>query len=296
MNIPVIDWNSTNIVEETREAFTHVGGGRFYNIWSEEENAQIKQWFKVLAEWYKTAPIEDKQAFQVTKSDNQHGWIPHDEEKGGETTNPKRRGDHKEQLNISHLSTLPDIPEFLLEDLKKTVPLMQKKGEEVIAIFEKVLDVPEGTLVDVHNNCDDQQIRAAWYLGADEEIKNNQISCGEHKDRNGFTLLFSESPNKKLQVKCKDKVWNDIEYLDNSMVVNIGVIMEIWTANYLYAPYHRVLNDVDESFTTGYFMQPHGETIIEHIGPNAGEYNFRATVNAIRAELRKAHMRIKNKK
>ena len=41
MQIPVIDWNSANIVEETRKAFTHVGGGRFYNIWSEEEKFPV---------------------------------------------------------------------------------------------------------------------------------------------------------------------------------------------------------------------------------------------------------------
>ena len=294
MQIPLIDWNSSNIVEETREAFNIAGGGRFYNIWTEEEYNQYLKWDKCLRDWYHFTSNDDKKAFQVTKSDNQHGWIPHDEEKGGETTNPKRKGDHKEQLNISYLRELPNVPESLKGELEKTLPLMQKKGEEVFTLFEKVLNVEAGTLVNLINDLNDHQLRAAWYLGAETEEKDNAISCGEHKDRNAVTLLFSESPNKKLQIRAKDKEYKDIEYVGNSMVVNVGIILEVWTAGYLYAPIHRVLNDVEESFTTGYFMQPNLNSVITHVGPNAQDWDdFSLSVEEIRDRLRKAHMQIK---
>lgn len=286
MTIQSINWTSPTIIEETKQAFTTLGSGRYYNVWTDQEYVQIKVWFASLKDWYYTAT--DKSKYISPKGSNsQHGWIPNDSETGGELLNPNRKGDYKEEFNITQLDQLSLFPPTLKKELEKTLPLLQKKGEQLITHFEKILDVPAKSLVKLHNNLAYHQIRTAWYIGVDPNTLNNQIACGEHKDRNCFTLLFSENSNKKLQVRGKDATWYDVEYVENSMIVNIGILAELWTSGYLYAPYHRVLCDDKDSFTTGYFMQPHMNTKIYHIGPAQDKYKLNHTVEEIRNSVRK---------
>ena len=87
------------------------------------------------------------------------------------------------------------------------------------------------------------------------------IRAGSHKDSNFKTSLYE--PNKGLQVLI-DGEWQDIPYIKNSTVINIGQKLEIKTG--LPATIHRVINptrDFTQSrYTEPYFNHPHSDCIL----------------------------------
>lgn len=279
MSIPQIDWQSKNIVEETKNAYLEWGFAQYVNVWNSNEHKIFDDWFQTLRDWFYTA--EDKNNW-LSADDLLHGFVPIE----GEILNPHRKNDYKEQFNFSSYN---DIPAWFDKDLKQIEPLIKNSAYDTIKIFEKVLNTESNYLVDKHLK-DFHYMRTAWYPGV--ESLDNQIACGEHKDYNTFTLLLSPDPYKNLQIKSKKGKWYDINYEKNSFIFNIGKLMEIWTHGYLHSATHRVMPNTIDSFMTGMFLQPEDETVLDHIGPN--EQKFPALkVKQIRKQIWLARSKLK---
>lgn len=259
MSIPQIDWQSKNIVEETKDAYLEWGFAQYTNVWNQQENKIFDDWFNTLREWFYTA--QDKNDW-LCDDRLSHGFVPI----AGEILNPHRKKDYKEQFVFENQTNIPD---WFKKDLKLTQPLMTETAYSTIRIFEKLLNTENNYLVDKHFR-DFHWMRTAWYPGV--EGLDNQISCGEHKDYNTFTLLLSPDPYKKLQIKSKEGKWYDIKYEKNSFVFNIGKLMEIWTGGYLHSATHRVMPNTTDSFMTGMFLIPSDDMMLEHIGPGKQKF------------------------
>ena len=279
MSIPQIDWQSKNIIEETKDAYLEWGFAQYTNVWNHNQVKILDDWFVVLREWFYTA--KDKNDW-LRDGDLTHGFVPI----GGETLNPHRKKDYKEQFIFTNNN---DVPECFKKDLNQMHQLITETAYNTIKIFEKILNTKNNYLVDKHLK-DFHGIRTAWYPGV--EGLDNQISCGEHKDYNTFTLLLSPDPYKKLQIKSKEGKWFDINYEKNSFVFNIGKLMEIWTHGYLHSATHRVMPNTIDSFMTGIFLQPDDEIVLDHIGPN--DQKFPALkVKQLRKQIWSSRSRLK---
>ena len=266
MHVPLIDWQNFDEAQ-FEQAYTEVGFARLYNIWTEQEQVTMSNWFSAVESWFKQST--NKTDYEAT-GDILDGWV----DIGQQFLSPFRRNDFKETFEIETLHDPSVVPPALSSQLKQALPILHNTGLNCLKKFEHLLRC--NYLVELHESIYHHHIRTAFYPAT--EARKNQLPCGEHKDYNSITLLFSPDAHKRLQIKDRQGEWHDIRYRPNSVVVNIGNIMQKWTNNYLTSAVHRVLPSNADSFTTAYFMYPHKQTALHMIGPKAVTQKHPVTV------------------
>ena len=90
-------------------------------------------------------------------------------------------------------------------------------------------------------------LRSLYYpaIPLDKEIKEGQVRCGEHSDYGTLTLLFQDLIG-GLEVKIRDGEYIPATPIPGTIVVNIGDLMQRWTADRLIATKHRILIPKEE--------------------------------------------------
>ena len=283
MTVPLLDWRK---FDETafRKAYCETGFARFYNIWNNEECATLQYWFDAVQSWFKTA--NNKHSYEAT-GDFMEGWV----NKEKIYLSPFRRNDYKETFEIDDLVDINCIPYALYHPLIHALPIIAETGQHILKRFETLLGNNE--LANLHKPLNQHHIRVAYYPATPS--RDNQLPCGEHKDYNSITLLFSPDKNKRLQIKDRSGVWHDIRYKPNSVVVNLGNIMQKWTNNYLKSAVHRVLESDADSFTTAYFMYPPKDYKLHQIWPQAQQEDYPMSVQQFLTLFDKTKQAIKAK-
>ncbi|XP_023341639.1 UPF0676 protein C1494.01 isoform X2 [Eurytemora carolleeae] len=110
-------------------------------------------------------------------------------------------------------------------------------------------------------------LRSLYYPPILGELKPGYIRCGEHSDYGTFTLLYQDQyPG--LQVKSAAGSWVDAVPIPQTILVNIGDLLEMWTAGEYPATKHRVLiPDEELTKTTArqsivLFVHPDDEVVV----------------------------------
>ncbi|ESO84919.1 hypothetical protein LOTGIDRAFT_168176 [Lottia gigantea] len=203
-----------------------------------------------------------------------HGYV----EMGRESLNPQRPGDCKEAFNFT-----PNHAKFWPT---KEVPEMQdifhKFYDECKQIAFRIFDVftlglkleDRNFLRNSHKNigCDRNctTIRSIWYppLPKDGSIKPGQVRCGEHSDYGTLTLLLQDGIG-GLEVCNKNGDYIPATPVPGAICVNIGDLMQRWTADKLIATKHRVLIPESEVLknkgrqSIAFFIHPDDDFVIK---------------------------------
>ncbi|XP_002740773.3 uncharacterized protein LOC100371184, partial [Saccoglossus kowalevskii] len=185
-------------------------------------------------------PTETKKKYARPTNSN-HGYV----EIGREALNPDRPGDYKELFNFApqectgKLQMLPEkeVPEFS-GSLMALYGKCKELSNQMLEIMARGLEIEDPLLfVKAHNGigspANDTALRTLWYPPIpNDEIKPNQIRCGEHSDYGSVTLLFQDDVG-GLQIKNIDGTFVDAKPLEGSILVNIGDLMQRWTSDKL---------------------------------------------------------------
>jgi len=70
---------------------------------------------------------------------------------------------------------------------------------------------------------------------------DNDIGVVPHSDSGGFTILWQDD-NGGLEVQSKSGEWVGAPPIDDTFIVNLGNIMQIWTNGRFSSTPHRVIN------------------------------------------------------
>lgn len=82
------------------------------------------------------------------------------------------------------------------------------------------------------------------------------LGVGEHTDM-GFLTILLQGEGSGLQVKINESQWLDVPVIEDTFVVNIGDMLEVWTAGLLKATPHRVLGqDKADRMSFPFFFDP----------------------------------------
>ena len=96
-----------------------------------------------------------------------------------------------------------------------------------------------------------------------EVNKLGDMALHHHTDPGILTLLLQDMTG-GLQAKSKEFGWIDIEPEKDSIVVNLGDAMQVWTNDNYIAALHRVLKRTTEPrYSTPFFFNPKSDSIIE---------------------------------
>lgn len=108
-------------------------------------------------------------------------------------------------------------------------------------------------------------LRSLYYSPVDsDQVKENQLRCGEHSDYGSITLLFQN--NEGLQVRARSGEFISVPCIPGTVLVNVADMMQRWTSDRFVSVLHRVCLPPTGDSTTrqslAFFAQPDDDVTI----------------------------------
>lgn len=207
---------------------------------------------------------------------------------GGMTLCPERSFDYQEGFRVAvqdHLESWPDVPCLKnsvveLKQLSKLLLLrvllalghgMNLKDPRILANSHKSLNEPGNATY----------VKLIHYPPITEatSLKEGQMRIAEHTDFGSLTLLFQDEVG-GLQVQNPDGDFIDVPYIPETVLLNVGDMMQFWTGGELKSTVHRVTIPTDPTRASltrrsiTYFANADDNVLLsklKYVGDNSGE-------------------------
>ncbi len=114
----------------------------------------------------------------------------------------------------------------------------------LLRAFAQALSLPQEAFDQLYGDKPNEHIKLMRYPGQVPDESNQGV--GAHKD-SGFLSFLLQDHQTGLQVEIEEGRWIDALPRDNTLVVNIGELLELATNGYLRATVHRVLSPPEGS-------------------------------------------------
>ncbi|XP_034031716.1 2-oxoglutarate-dependent dioxygenase htyE [Thalassophryne amazonica] len=283
MGIPLVDFSAYSLskkdvpdeelqvlIKELKTAFMEVGFVYLKNTGITQE--EVDNVMKISMEFF-LQPDELKKPFRRTYFDKQpnHGWVPIEAER----LNPQRPEDFKELFNVSSLhpdvkwpsaGALAGFQEIQTSYFNRCKDLSLR----VLRLMALSLGIDPEVFLGAHRligtNGNSTTLRSLYYPPvSSEQMKANQLRCGEHADYGSITLLV-QSPEGGLQVRDRSGKYVHVPTIPGAILVNIADLMQRWTSDQFVSTLHRVLLPPSGDFGTrqsvAFFVHPDDEALI----------------------------------
>jgi isopenicillin N synthase-like dioxygenase len=170
------------------------------------------------------------------------------------------------------------LPQSLLSD-EKTLSdfgsLSRGLCQKVLELFALGLEVDNGSkffepyhpLEASDDATSGSILRLLYYppLGPDYK-KGIDIRAGAHSDYGSITLLFQKAGQSGLQILTQEGTWDNVPAdKEGDILINIGDLLEYWTAGVLKSTIHRVTvpeGSQEERYNIAYFCHPLDKTAL----------------------------------
>ncbi|PRP86823.1 putative iron/ascorbate oxidoreductase [Planoprotostelium fungivorum] len=283
--IPIIDLAQDQTVSaaELRDACTRVGFFYVKNHGVPED--LIDDVWKVAKDFF-ALPLEEKMEIELHKTPNMRGYTP----MYGENVDPSSRPDAHEAFDFGSDTTsmynMDGVPgknvwpsslpktQITLDDYFKKI---NELGHRLLQLFSLSLSLPIDALQSIANP-PSSIARILHYPPheSEKEVSPDQIGIGSHTDYELFTILLQQQGIKALQVLNRHGEWISAEPIPNTLVVNVGDMMQRITNDKYVSTIHRAINQSGrERYSSPVFFGANYEVTLE-----AGDYlkeRFEAT-------------------
>jgi len=297
--LPLIDISLLNsdyledrmqVVQALDRACKEVG---FLYIQGEQFQPELFDKLKEIAESYFAQDENQKMQNYIGLSKNHSGYVPIGEEQFKANVYDLKEAydinyDYQEIENRRPLlgpTQWPNDPQFK-EQVLAYYQHIKAIGHQLFKAFALALELEEDYF-DAHLKHAPSQLRLIHYpFNPNAE---DQFGIGAHTDYEYFTLLFPTAEG--LQVLDKQGEWIDIPLIENTMVMNIGDMMEILSNGRYLATKHRVKRVKQERYSFplffscdyDYIIQPIIKNEVPHYPPmKGGEHLFNQTAQTFR--------------
>src|SRR5882724_5066928 len=117
------------------------------------------------------------------------------------------------------------------------------------------------------------RLKLNHYPPQDAPEADNDIGVVPHADSGGFTILWQDD-NGGLEVQSKGGEWVGAPPIDDTFVINLGNVMQIWTNGRFSSTPHRVINRGGrDRYSVPLFVNPDsGARIAPLIGPPTPDF------------------------
>ena len=247
----------------------------------------INEQWDIVSKFF-SSPLDIKREVRVPYSGYPYGWIGPDQEalaasKGEETPPDLKESFNGGPLNIPKNIKDPAAYEFCYqpslwpqidgfrEIWESYYSEMESLAKRIMVAFAEAL-VLESSYFDSFINNPISALRALYYPETKDIIIDKQQRAGAHTDYGSLTILLPQTGTTGLQIKKKN-TWIDVPALQDCFVINIGDLMELWTAGRWVSTLHRVVAKPNQSprKSLAYFHQPDWEAIIKPINASFSE-------------------------
>jgi len=116
------------------------------------------------------------------------------------------------------------------------------------------------------------RLKLNHYPPQDAPKADNDIGVVPHSDSGGFTILWQDD-NGGLEVQSKNGEWVGAPPIDDTFVINLGNIMQIWTNGRFSSTPHRVINRAGrDRYSIPLFVNPDSSARIEPLIGSTSEF------------------------
>ena len=234
----------------------------------------INEQWDIVSKFF-SSPLDIKREVRVPYSGYPYGWIGPDQEalaasKGEETPPDLKESFNGGPLNIPKNIKDPAAYEFCYqpslwpqidgfrEIWESYYSEMESLAKRIMVAFAEALGL-ESSYFDSFINNPISALRALHYPETKDVIIDKQQRAGAHTDYGSLTILLPQTGTTGLQIKKKN-TWIDVPAPEDCFVINIGDLMELWTAGRWVSTLHRVVAKPNQSprKSLAYFHQPDG--------------------------------------
>ena len=234
-----------------------------------------------------------KMASYIGGSLNHSGYVPVGEEQfASATPDLKEAFDvNRDYLPVEGRRPLlgpnlwPAMPGFR-EDVLAYYAHVTGIGRQIFAAFALALGLEED-FFEAHTREPPSQLRLIHY--PHDPAAHDRPGIGSHTDYECFTLLHATSPG--LQIVDRDGVWRDVPLVPDTLIMNIGDMMEIMSNGRYVATRHRVKKVAEERYSFALFHACDYDHVVEPVvrgeAPRyaplkSGEHLFNQTAQTFR--------------
>jgi len=264
-------------IDKIIQAFTDVG---FVYVINHGISISQIETAKKTAKTFFDLPVSQKSKFtrkgaaEYGNDSSNNGWV----KCGTESLNPDRPGDYKECFNMT---TEDDMvwPDDIVQDFSLVFKSFYGACSRLSTILLQIMalglkqDIDEFTNMHTFN----EETRNATTLrcllypaltGVD--LCAGQVRCGEHSDYGSITLLFQDDIG-GLEVLRRDGQYIPATPVQDSIIINVGDLMQRWTSDKLISTKHRVLLPKDDRVKStarqslAFFVHPDDHCVIKCI-------------------------------
>ena len=257
-----------SLLQSLRHTCHHIGF--FYLRYPELTAGPLKTMFDQTRDFF-ALPAAKKNAIHLSRSRHFRGYSVLDEE---ETQgNP----DHKETLDLGferssshskkehHILHGPNqwpnsYPGFR-EACESYLEQLGRIGENLVKSLALCLDLEEDTFSRhfIPPHC---MLRLIAYPPVEPDCHTGQ-GIGDHTDFGCLTILAQDEVG-GLEIRQTDGTWITAFPRPDSLVVNLGDMLEVWTAHYFMATPHRVRSPRGHStrYSIPFFFEPDLDTMV----------------------------------
>ncbi|MET1256018.1 isopenicillin N synthase family dioxygenase [Aliikangiella maris] len=152
----------------------------------------------------------------------------------------------------------PEIKNFHLT-VKQYFQQVRNLSHILTTAFEKILGMPDGFMLSkMHKPT--SQLRLIHYLQNQAHLDNVDINMGAHTDYELFTILFADKTG--LQTQNLNGEWIDVPVMPDTLTINIGDMLEVWSDGIFKSNLHRVINQGQERYSFPYFASLDYDTVV----------------------------------
>jgi len=223
--------------------------------------------------------VEDKLLVQSNAINR--GYVPAKGEQVDPTANPdfKECFDSMLELPLEDAYVQEGVPLYgpnqwpeVMPEMKAVVNAYYDKANTVGL---KVLEALAESLGDPHFfdekfNRPMAMLRANYYPARPDDLGDKDFGIAPHSDYGCLTLLAQNGVS-GLEVQNSRGEWVGVEPNSNDLVINVGEMLEAWSAGKFKATLHRVIGSSEERMSLPLFLNPDYKTRIVPIGRSQGD-------------------------
>lgn len=280
----------------------------FLYLTGEEFNPDLFTALHETAKRYFSQDLQSKMKHYIGLSENHSGYVPIGEERFAEN-----HIDLKEAYDVNYdyqgldgrrpligPTQWPNDPEFKTH-VSNYYQHIKAVGQQIFQSFALALGLDEHYF-DAHILKAPSQLRLIHYpFHANAQ---DQDGIGAHTDYECFTLLLPTASG--LQVLNKQGQWIDIPLLENTLVMNVGDMMEILSNGRYLATKHRVKKISEERYSFPFFFSCDYDYVIQPVTQDespkysalqCGEHLFNQTAQTfqyLKEKVKRGEIQLKN--
>jgi len=154
------------------------------------------------------------------------------------------------------------IPDLAYSPTAKLFGQLSDISSQVLGILEK-----RGNRGDYRESCEDSDntiLRSLYYPALDFSQEPDAVRAAAHEDINHITLLVAAT-SAGLEVKDAKGNWFQVPHEENSIVVNIGDMLQLASGGNYRSTTHRVVNpnsDRSDRLSMPLFVHPRSSTLL----------------------------------